>query len=61
MYEMKPYDKLKAEMEAIQQLIVQAKKEECASERKKVKRLCKEFGLTAGMPKGALAQSWKKK
>ena len=27
---------------------------------KKVKRLCKEFGFTAGMLKGVLAEGWKK-
>ena len=39
---MKAYDELKAEMEAIAL--------------KEVKRLCKEFGFTAGMLKGALAK-----
>lgn len=60
MYEMKPYDKLKAEVEAIQQLIVEAKKGEFASEWKEVKGLCKELGLTAGMPKGALHKAGKR-
>jgi len=49
---MQSYDKLKAEMEAIQQLMVEAKK----NAMKEVKRLCKEFGFTAGMLKGALAK-----
>ena len=42
-------------MEAIQQQMVEAKKSERANALKEVKRLCKEFGLTAGMLKGALA------
>ncbi|MDC2992951.1 hypothetical protein OAY94_00890 [Prochlorococcus sp. AH-736-F17] len=50
---MKYYDELKAEMEAIQQM-VEAKKNERANALKEVKRLCKEFGFTAGMLKGSL-------
>ena len=49
---MKSYDELKAEMEAIQQQMVEAKKNERANALKEVKRLCKEFGFTAGMLKG---------
>ena len=52
---MKSYDELKAEMEAIQQQMVEAKKNECAIVLKEVKRLCKEFGFTAGMLKVLLA------
>ncbi len=44
------------EMEAIQQLMVEAKKNKRAEALKTVKRLCKEFGFTAGMIKGALAK-----
>ena len=58
---MKSYDELKAEMEAIQQQMVEAKKNERANALKEVKRLCKEFGFTAGMLKGALAEGRKKK
>ncbi|EBA02915.1 hypothetical protein RB2150_03084 [Rhodobacterales bacterium HTCC2150] len=47
-------------MEAIQQQMVGAKKNERANELKEVKRLCKEFGLTAGMLKGALVEGRKK-
>ena len=43
-------------MEAIQQQIVEAKKNERANALKEVKRLCKEFGFTAGMLKGSLAK-----
>ena len=43
-------------MEAIQQQMVEAKKNERANALKEVKRLCKEFGFTAGMLKGALAK-----
>ena len=57
---MKSYDELKAEMEAIQQQMVEAKKRERASALKEVKRLCKEFGFTASMLKGALTNGQKK-
>ena len=39
-------------MEAIQQQMVEAKKNERANALKEVKPLCKEFGFTAGMLKG---------
>ena len=55
-YLMKSYDELKAEMETIQQQMAEAKKNEPANALKEVKRLCKEFGFTAGMLKGALAK-----
>ena len=48
---MKSYDELKAEMETIQQQMAEAKKNERTSALKEVKRLCKEFGFTAGMLK----------
>ena len=41
--------------------MVEAKKNERANELKEVKRLCKEFGFTAGMLKGALVKGGKKK
>ena len=44
-----------------QQQMVEAKKRERAAALKGVKRLCKEFGFTAGMLKGALAEGRKKK
>ena len=53
---MKSYDQLKAEMDAIQQQMAEAKKNERANALKEVKRLCKEFGFTAGMLNGVLAQ-----
>lgn len=53
---MKSYDELKAEMEAIQQQMAKAKKNERAEALKTVKRLCKEFGFTAGVLKGALVK-----
>ena len=53
---MKSYDELKAEMETIQQQMAKAKKNERADAVKEVKRLCKEFGFTAGIFKGALAK-----
>ena len=58
---MKSYDELKAEMETIQQQMAEAKKKERTIALKKVKELCKEFGFTAGMLKGALAEGRKKK
>ena len=53
---MKSYDELKSEMEAIKRQMVEAKKNERANALKEVKRLCKDFGFTAGMLKGALAK-----
>lgn len=53
---MKSYDELKAEMETIQQQMAEANKNELANALKEVKRLCKEFGFTAGMLNGALAK-----
>ena len=58
---MKSYDELKAEMVAIQKKMIEAKKNERANVLKEVKRLCKEFGFTAGMLKGALAKGRGKK
>ena len=59
MYKIKSYDELKAEMDAIQLQRVEAKNER-ANALKEVKRLCKEFGFTAGMFKGSLAEGRKK-
>ena len=56
---MKSYDKLKAEMKTIQQQMVEVKKNERTDTLKKVKELCKGFGLTAGMLKGALSKGRK--
>ena len=56
---MKSYDDLRAEMEAIQQQMVEAKKNERSDALKEVKRLCKEFGFTSGMRKGSLAEGRK--
>jgi len=57
---MKTYDELNAEMEVIQQQMLDAKKNERAEVLKTAKRLCKEFGFTDGMLKGALAGGRKK-
>ena len=57
----KSYNELKAEIEAILQQMVEAKKNERANALKEVKRLCKEFGFTAGMLKVSLAEGRKKK
>ena len=58
--EMKSYDELKAEMEAIQQQMVEVKNER-AYALEEVKHLCKEFSFTADMLKGALAKERGKK
>ena len=58
---MKSYDELKADMEVLQQQMVEAKKNERADAQKTVKLLCKEFGFTAGMHKGSLAEGRKSK
>ena len=57
---MKSRDELKAKLEAIQQQLVEAKKNCRTNAMKEVKRLCKEFGFTAGMLKGSLAEGRKK-
>ena len=46
---MKSYDELKAEMEAIQQHMVNARKHKTANALKQVKRLCQKFGFVAGL------------
>ena len=51
---MKSFNELKAEMKIIQQQMTEAKKNEGTEALKKVKELCKEFGL-AGMFKGVVA------
>ena len=58
---MKLYDELKAEMEIIQQQMAEVKKNERTDSLKEVKRLCKQFGFTAGMLKGSIAEGRKKK
>ena len=57
---MKSNDELKAEMEIIQQQMVEAKKNERTDALKEVKPLCKEFGFTVGMLRGSLAGGRKK-
>ena len=57
---MKSYKELKAEMEAIQQQMPAAQKNERTNAHKEVKRLCKEFGFAAGMLKGTLTEEHKK-
>ena len=58
---MKSYDELKAEMESLQQQMVEAKNIEREEVFKKVKELCKEFGFAAGMLKGSFAEGRKQK
>jgi len=58
---MKRYEELKTEMEQLEAQMAEAKKRERAEALKKVKGLFKEFGFTAGMLKGALAEGGKKK
>jgi hypothetical protein len=52
---MKSYKEIRAEIDALEIELEKAKKEERANALNEVKRLCKEFGFTAGMLKGALA------
>ena len=47
-------------MEIIQQQMAKAKKNERTNALKEVKRLCNEFGFTAGMLKGSLAEGRKR-
>ena len=58
---MKSYDELKAEMESLQQQMVEAKQEERKAVIKQVRNLCKEFKITAGHLKGALAEEGRRK
>tara|TARA_B110000008_G_C16616057_1_gene422501 strand:+ start:188 stop:364 length:177 start_codon:yes stop_codon:yes gene_type:complete len=58
---MKSYNELKTEMETIQLQMVEAKKNERANALKEVKGLFKEFGFTAGMVKGSLAEGRRRK
>ena len=53
---MKYYDELKSEMEAIQQHIIDAKKNERANVLKRIKLFSKEFDFAAVIPKGLLAK-----
>lgn len=58
---MKSYDEWKKEeMEAIQQQRGGVKKNERVNALKELKHLFKEFGFTAGMVKGSLAEGRKK-
>lgn len=58
---MKTYEQLKAEMEQLQKQMDEAKKRDRTEALKQVKKLCKDYGFTAGMLKGALAQGRKPK
>jgi len=48
-------------MEANQQQLAEPKKNERANALKELRRLCNEFGFTAGMLKGSLAKGRKPK
>jgi hypothetical protein len=56
----KTYDVLKAEIRTIQEQMVEASRNQGTDALKKVKELCKEFGFTAGMLKGELAEGMNK-
>ncbi|MGK0393067.1 MAG: DNA-binding protein H-NS [Alcanivorax borkumensis] len=58
---MKTYEELKAEMEQLEKDLAAAKERERKDALKKVRELCKEFGFTAGMLKGCLAEGRKTK
>ena len=47
-------------MEAIQQQMIEAMKNERADRLKELKCFCKKFGFTAGMLKGSLAEGRKR-
>ena len=51
---MKFFNNLKAEMKAIQKLVVEMKKIECTNTIKQVKLLFNEFGFTVRVLKGTL-------
>jgi hypothetical protein len=55
------YDELKAEVEAMQQQMVEAKKNERTNALKEVKRLCEDFGFATRMLNGAIAEGRKKR
>ena len=57
---MKFYDELKTEMETLHQQMAKAKKSERTVALKKVKELGKEFGFTARILKGVLAEGREK-
>ena len=56
---MKSYEELKSEMKQLENQMVSARKRERADALKQVRKLCKEFGFTAGMLKASLAQGRK--
>jgi len=58
---MKSYDEIKAEMEDIQQEIVQSKIGERTHATIKGAKRYKEFGFTVGMGEDVLAAGWKNK
>ena len=51
----KSYKELKAEKIKLDKQVADAKKKEKKAAVKKVRELCSEFGITAGMLRGALA------
>ena len=54
---MKSYDALKAEMEVIQKLMLEAIKYKLSYAIREAIPLCKEVGFAVGMPKSSLAKS----
>ena len=56
---MSKLDELRQKQAEIEAAIKEVKKEERAEALKTVKKLCKEFGFTAGMLKGSLAKGRK--
>ena len=58
---MKSNNELKAEMESIQQQMVEAYKSELAIALKELKLMFKEFGFNAGMVQGSIADCRKNK
>jgi hypothetical protein len=58
---MEAYAELKADMKAIQEKMVESKKNERAKALKELKRLGEWLGITAGMTRGSLAKGQKRK
>ena len=57
---MKSYDKLKANMKAIQKQMIEATKNKCTNALKEVKRLCKHFGFNAEIFTRSIAEGREK-
>ena len=57
---MKFYDELRVELEAIEQQMVEVKKNEREKKLKEVRNFCKEFSFTAGILQDSIAEDRRK-